>query len=64
MANIVYKKWFLFQVEIKKKICTTVQAAPDQMEIPLNKLPAGASSKCSKIVLADTFVMHNIGEFV
>ena len=85
MANIVCKKWFLFQVESKKNyyqnllckvsnklctkmlvvatiflksrfffksrfflksqflksilICTTDQSAPDQMTIPLNKLP-------------------------
>ena len=51
MVNIVCKKWFLFQVEIKK-ICyqkllckglqdlfTTNQAAPDQMTKPHNKSP-------------------------
>ena len=45
MANIVLKSVFLFQVEIKKNclqvLCTTDRAAPDQMTIPLNKLPCG-----------------------
>ena len=46
MANIICKKWFLFQAEIKKKILLedfvhlwSNRAAPDQLTIPLDKLP-------------------------
>ena len=48
MTNIVFKKWFFFQVEIKKKNVTEIvlsdmyatdQAAPDKLIIPLDKLP-------------------------
>ena len=46
MAKIVCKKWFLFQVRIKKnkqKVVVqraTDQTAPDQMTILLNNLPS------------------------
>ena len=51
MVDIACKKWFLFQVEIKTNCywnccqrdcfgpCTTDWATPDQLTIPLNKLP-------------------------
>ena len=43
MANIVWKVFFFFQVEIKKNpyqnSCTTNQAATTQMTIPFDKLP-------------------------
>ena len=48
MANIVCKNWFLFHVEIKnqmlmkllpKRMFWAFQAAPEQLTIPLNKLP-------------------------
>ena len=51
MTNIVCKKWFLFQVEIKKKsvienvvyvllsdMYATDQAAPDKSTIPLDRI--------------------------
>ena len=53
MANIVCKNCFLFQVDIQKNCywnccqrdcfgpCTMDRAAPDQLSIPLNKLPGG-----------------------
>ena len=42
MANIVCKRWFWFQVEMKKKNTRSNaadQSAPVQLTIPRNKLP-------------------------
>ena len=64
IANIVCKKWFLFQVEIKKKmfpkrvvyrtVSTTDWDTTNQMTIPFNNLPCYVLKYCKMQILGAT----------